>query len=136
MLRTLQLVMLIFVLSISIPAFTAGGTGSSSQQSRVNLGIDSAATHLHFSTVYPDLAFCNLRICAIQNMVVGLRRKRNSNSTPGTNIFCCLHRENLGFKSRTCLLEPAIFSLLSFSAAALAPRSTPPSLVLKPPLAL
>ena len=78
LLRTFQLVMLIFVLSVAIPAFTAGGTGSSSQRSRVKLGVDCATMHLKFSTVDSNLVTRHLRICTIQK---GGRR------TSGTGIL-------------------------------------------------
>ena len=51
---------------VSISAFTSHRTGSSSQQIRVNLGVNSAASYLEFSTVDPNLATRHLRICAIE----------------------------------------------------------------------
>ena len=50
-------------------------------------------------------------------------------------IFCCLHRENLGLKSRTCFLEPAIF-LLCFFCGIMGAKITTSGVVFKPTLTL
>ena len=107
MLRTFQLVMLVFVLFVSISAFTSHRTGSSSQQIRVNLGVNSAASYLEFSTVDPNLATRHLRICAIEKG--GCRTSTNEKFKRDTGKKTFALR---ALRAVPAFLKPAIFPRL------------------------